>query len=199
VTSFNAREALEEVARGFRDSGQSSPLIPPRSGSVTWESAKSGYLEVGHMVDTPSKNSGVHLWLVLMKAHRAVSRHAARSIGASGLGLSDFAVLEMLLSKGPQKVNDIGRRIDLTSGSITAAVDRLEDRGLVSRELDEADRRSRIVRLTAAGRARISEVFAQHADALEAASSGLTRTERKTLIELLKKLGLNAEQLPEPP
>ena len=146
------------------------------------------------MADAPSKNSGVHLWLVLMKAHRALSRHAMRSIEPSGLGFSDFAVLEVLLNKGPQKVNDIGRRVDLTSGSITTAVDRLEKRGLVVRGLDDEDRRSRIVRLTPAGRARIAEVFAHHAAALEAASEGLTKADRKSLIALLKKLGIAAER-----
>jgi MarR family transcriptional regulator, 2-MHQ and catechol-resistance regulon repressor len=152
----------------------------------------------GHMVAAPSKNTGVHLWLVLMKAHRAMSRHATKSIEPSGLGQSDFAVLEMLLSKGPQKVNDIGRRVDLTSGSITTAIDRLEARGLVTREHDDTDRRTRVVRLTPAGRAHIRGIFAQHAAALEAASSGLTKAERKTLIGLLKKLGVAAEGILEP-
>jgi MarR family transcriptional regulator, 2-MHQ and catechol-resistance regulon repressor len=146
------------------------------------------------MADAPSKNTSVHLWLVLMKAHRALAKHAMRSIEPSGLGFSDFAVLEVLLHKGPQKVNEIGRRIDLTSGSITTAVDRLEARGLVVRGLDDADRRSRVVRLTPAGRTRISQVFAQHAAALEAASKGLTKVERKSLIGLLKKLGTAAER-----
>ncbi len=146
------------------------------------------------MSDAPSKDSGVHLWLVLMKAHRALSRHAMRNIEASGLGSSDFAVLEVLLNKGPQKVNDIGRRVDLTSGSITTAIDRLEERGLVVRGLDDEDRRSRIVRLTPAGRALIRKVFAQHAAALEAASTGVTKAERKSLIALLKKLGIAAER-----
>jgi MarR family transcriptional regulator, 2-MHQ and catechol-resistance regulon repressor len=146
------------------------------------------------MADEPTKNSGVHLWLVLMKAHRALSRHAMRSIEPSGLGFSDFAVLEVLLKKGPQRVNDIGRRIDLTSGSITTAVDRLERRGRVARGLDDEDRRSRTVRLTPVGRARIAEVFAKHAAALEAASKGLTKAERKSLIALLKKLGIAADR-----
>ena len=150
------------------------------------------------MADAPSKNSGVHLWLVLMKAHRALLRHAAKSIEPSGLGRSDFAVLEVLLNKGPQKVNDIGRRVDLTSGSITTAIDRLEARRLVVRELDEADRRTRVVRLTPTGRAHIGGIFEQHAAALELASSGLTKAERKSLIGLLKKLGLAAERIPEP-
>src|ERR1700722_5397331 len=99
------------------------------------------------MAAADPESSGVHLWLVLMKAHRALAKHAMRSIEPSGLGFSDFAVLEVLLHKGPQKVNEIGRRIDLTSGSITTAVDRLETRGLVVRGLDDADRRSRVVRL----------------------------------------------------
>src|ERR1700679_4019952 len=104
------------------------------------------------MTNPASKNTGIHLCLVLMKAHRALLRHAVRSIEPSGLGPSDFAVLEVLLNKGPQKVNDIGRRVDLTSGSITTAIDRLARRGLVVRGLDDEDRRSRIVRLTPAGR-----------------------------------------------
>src|SRR6266571_5143988 len=76
--------------------------------------------------------SGTHLWLVMMKAHRALQRLATRSIESSEVGLSDFAVMEMLLHKGPQPVNEIGRRIELTSGAITTAVDRLEARKLVA-------------------------------------------------------------------
>jgi MarR family 2-MHQ and catechol resistance regulon transcriptional repressor len=146
------------------------------------------------MTDKASKTSGLHLWLVLMKAHRAMSAHAMKTIGPSGLGVSDFAVLEVLLNKGPQKVNDIGRRVGLTSGSITTAIDRLEERGLVARGLDDVDRRSRIVRLTPAGRAHISEIFTRHMQTLEAAASGLSKAERKSLIDLLKKLGVEAER-----
>ncbi|WP_394843924.1 MarR family transcriptional regulator [Pendulispora brunnea] len=142
-----------------------------------------------------SKTSGVHVWLVLMKAHRALARYATKSIVPFGLGISDFAILELLLHKGPQKVNEIGRRIDLTSGSITIAIDRLEARGLVARGLDPADRRSRIVRLTPQGRSHIEEVFAHHEAALEAAASGLTKAERRSIIDLLKKLGTSVDVL----
>src|SRR5205814_5480218 len=106
--------------------------------------------------------SGTHLWLVLMKAHRTLGRLAARSIESSEVGLSDFAVLEMLLHKGPQPVNEIGRRVELTSGAITTAVDRLQSRGLVTREPHASDRRARIVRLTAAGAEEAAKIFACH-------------------------------------
>ena len=136
--------------------------------------------------------SGTHLWLVLMKAHRALQRLAIRSIESSEAGLSDFAVMEMLLHKGPQPVNEIGRRIELTSGAITTAVDRLESRGLVTREAHPSDRRARIVGLTAAGKEQAAKIFAAHKAAMDSAASGLSKTERAALIQLLKKLGTSA-------
>src|SRR2546422_7107313 len=136
--------------------------------------------------------SGTHLWLVLMKAHRTLQRLATRSIEASEIGLSDFAVMEMLLHKGPQPVNEIGRRIELTSGAITTAVDRLESRGLVTREAHPSDRRARIVRLTAAGEQQAAKIFAGHKAAMDLAANGLSKFERSTLMGPLKKLGTSA-------
>jgi len=136
--------------------------------------------------------SGTHLWLVMMKTHRALERLAIQSIESSEVGLSDFAVIEMLLHKGPQPVNEIGRRIELTSGAITTAVDRLESRDLVTREAHPSDRRARIVRLTARGEERAAKVFAGHKTAMDLAASELSKSERATLIQLLKKLGISA-------
>ncbi len=140
----------------------------------------------------PTDASGTHLWLIMMKAHRTLARLATRSIESSEVCLSDFAVMEMLLHKGPQPVNEIGRRIELTSGAITTAVDRLESRGLVTREAHPRDRRARIVRLTAAGKEQAAKIFAVHKTAMDLAASGLSKTERATLIQLLKKLGISA-------
>src|SRR5271155_5334438 len=107
--------------------------------------------------------SATRLWLILWKAARAVEQNAVNSVAGLGLGLSDFAVLEALLHKGPQPVNAIGRRVLLTSGSITTAVDRLESRKLVRRRVDPSDSRARIVHLTAAGRRLIESAFRRHA------------------------------------
>jgi MarR family 2-MHQ and catechol resistance regulon transcriptional repressor len=137
--------------------------------------------------------SGTHLWLVLMKAHRALQKVAIQSIESLGVGLSDFGVMELLLHKGPQPVNEIGRRIELTSGAITTAVDRLEARGLVAREAHPTDRRARIVRLTPDGRAQAAKLFGGHKRAMDVAASRLSKAERQELIELLKKLGVSAE------
>ena len=137
--------------------------------------------------------SGVHVFLVLWKAANAVQSFAGESISELEMCGSDFAVLEALLHKGPLPVNEIGKKILLTSGSITVAVDRLEKRGLVERRAHGTDRRARIVHLTREGRKLITRAYAQHAADLERlASASLTATERATLIRLLKKIGYQA-------
>ena len=136
----------------------------------------------------------IHTWLVLMKAHRTMKRHAERSIEAAEMCLSDFAILEVLLHKGPQSVRDLGRRIELTSGSMTTAIDRLETRGLVTRTDHATDRRAWVIHLTPAGKTLISKVFAGHEQAMDRAMRGLSKSERATLTDLLKRLGTTADE-----
>lgn len=143
--------------------------------------------------DKTGDTSGTHVWLVLMKAYRSLARHAGLSLDAAEIGFSEFTILEALLNKGPLKVNDIGRRINLTSGSITTAIDRLEERGFVKRSADESDGRARLVSLTVAGRSLITKTFAAHKQRMDAAADTLTKAERQSLIRLLKKLGLGAD------
>lgn len=141
------------------------------------------------MRDSPT---GARTWLVLWKAARSVEARAHASIADTGLGATDFAIMETLLHKGAQPVNVVGRRVLLTTGSITTAVDRLVRRGLVVREGDPDDRRVRRVALTGEGRALIASAFARHAADLDALVEVLSPSERATLVALLERLGTHA-------
>ena len=134
--------------------------------------------------------SGVHVWLVLTKAFHALAARAKESLNLSrtGLGDSDFRVLEVLLHKGPLPVNTIGPKVWLTPGSISVAVDRLERKALVKRK-NTNDRRVRLVELTAKGRALITKIFREHAAAMEEAAGVLSKGDRLILMRLLKKVG----------
>ncbi len=136
--------------------------------------------------------SAIHVWLVLWKAARAVEQNAIRSVSGLGLGLTDFAVLELLLHKGPQPINVIGKKILLTSGSITTAIDRLESRKLVSRTPHPEDQRTRLVQLTNRGKRLIECAFLKHALDMDETVAVLTPDDRDTLIRLLKKVGMFA-------
>jgi MarR family transcriptional regulator, 2-MHQ and catechol-resistance regulon repressor len=138
-----------------------------------------------------------HVWLVMMKAMRALTRYAAAGIEETGLGLSDFGVLEILLHKGPLPVNTIGPIVDLTPGSISIAVDRLFAKGLVSRVESSEDRRVRIVALTARGKALIDSAFRKHSGQMRKAFAELSPEELRSLEAALKKVGKRAVTLME--
>jgi MarR family transcriptional regulator, 2-MHQ and catechol-resistance regulon repressor len=138
-----------------------------------------------------------HVWLVMMKAMRALTRYAAAGIEETGLGLSDFGVLEILLHKGPLPVNTIGPIVDLTPGSISIAVDRLFAKGLVSRVESSEDRRVRIVALTARGKALIDSAFRKHSGQMRKAFAELSPEELRSLEAALKKVGKRAATLME--
>ena len=150
-------------------------------------------IEIGGFTTTESAGTndttGVHLWLILMKSFHAIEDYAAADLRASGLGDSDFRVLEVLLHKGPQPVNAIGPKVFLTPGSISTAVDRLYAKGLVSRTECQQDRRVRTVDLTAKGRKLILEAFARHKQSMENLADVLKPSERIQVTNALRKLG----------
>ena len=139
--------------------------------------------------------TGPHIRLVLWKAAKAVEKVDRASIAQTGLGLSDFTIMEALLHKGPLPINQIGEKVLLTSGSMTAAVNRMEKDGLVKRIQDPSDGRCFYVHLTRKGRQTIKTAYADHEKNLEKIASVLSDSERKELVRLLKKIGLFAESL----
>jgi len=89
----------------------------------------------------------VHCWLVLRKPFQAASTYLYAAIQETRIDDTDFRILEALLNKGPLPVNTIGPKVYLTPGGISTAVERLVERGLVSRGESPDDRRVRVVSL----------------------------------------------------
>lgn len=139
--------------------------------------------------------TGPHIRLVLWKAAKAVEKIDQASIAQTGLGFSDFAIMEALLHKGPLLINQIGAKILLTSGSMTAAINRMENKGFVKRIQDPSDGRCFYVHLTKKGRRKIQAAYASHENNLEKIAGVLSDAERCELVRLLKKIGLFAEKL----
>jgi MarR family 2-MHQ and catechol resistance regulon transcriptional repressor len=134
------------------------------------------------------------LWLVIAKSYRALSLLAEQSIANTGLCLTDFVALEALLHKGPLTISEIQEKVRLASGSMTAAVDRLEKLGLVVRKSSPSDRRARVVELTVQGKRLAASCFERHAKDLEALMSVLSDREMEQLYGSLKRLGLLAAE-----
>src|SRR3954451_4485164 len=146
-------------------------------------------LDSSSMPRTPTAGQ---LWVVLARCHKALSVLVEHSIAKEGLCLSDFMILEALLHKGPLTITEIQGKVLLASGSMTAAVDRLENKGHVVRKTTPEDRRARRLELTEEGRTLITAVFEAHNQGLANWMSGLTGAEKQQAYGVLKKLGLSA-------
>lgn len=143
--------------------------------------------------DKPAEVSAPALWVVLARAYRSMAAFVEHSIAGLGIGLSDFMILEALLHKGPSTMSALCQAALITNASMTAAVDRLQQRGLVERTSDTTDRRVRLVQLTGKGTALIRRLYTRHQRDLEEVMSGIPPADRTELRRALKTIGLAAQ------
>ena len=84
-----------------------------------------------------------------MRGHSsAATRYAAALAKRMGIETSELAALEHLHGAGPMTPGQLGRRLAMSPGAVTALVDRLERRGHVERTPNPEDRRSALLRIT---------------------------------------------------
>lgn len=133
------------------------------------------------------------LFVVLSKAYHSVVDDVQEDIRQYGLNPTEFAVLELLLHKGEQPMQQIGEKILLASGSITYVADKLELKGLMKRKPCPEDRRVTFAALTEQGEQLMKRIFPAHRTAIQRITGGLDADEQRQLIALLKKLGYSAK------
>jgi DNA-binding MarR family transcriptional regulator len=115
----------------------------------------------------------------------------ARSVNAAledEITPQKFLLLNSLLHLKKCKVNDLGQELNLSSGAITLALNRLEGEGLVRRTRDEQDRRVVWVELTDQGRVLIRRLLARRRRVWEKMMSALTPQEEEELFRILEKM-----------
>lgn len=140
----------------------------------------------------PKTPTAGQLWIVLARCYKSLGALIEESVAKEGLCLTDFMILEALLHKGPLTITEIQGKVLLASGSMTAAVDRLENKQLIARKLTSDDRRARRLELTPLGRKLIAAAFEAHHNELQTWMSVLTATEKQQAYAALKKLGLSS-------
>ncbi|MEQ8718667.1 MAG: MarR family transcriptional regulator [Acidimicrobiales bacterium] len=114
------------------------------------------------------------------------------------LGLTDgeYGILAPLRRTGaPYALSptELARHRMITSGGMTAALDRLERKGLISRQPNPDDRRSNLVALTDEGLATVDAAMRVHAEAELRLAAALDPAERATLAGLLRRLVVATE------
>ncbi|MCR9128414.1 MAG: MarR family transcriptional regulator [Alphaproteobacteria bacterium] len=105
----------------------------------------------------------------LIVAGRRMQARGARIVEAMGGHFTDYDVLGMLRTAGPPHEltpAELMELVMISSGAMTACLNRLESAGLVTRRVDESDRRVRRIALTPMGLERADQALTErYADA----------------------------------
>lgn len=141
------------------------------------------------------QETSLKLFVVLTRAIQAIEKQITQNVKGYGLNLTEFGVLELLYHKGEQPIQKIGQKVLLASSSITYVVDKLEEKKYLTRKACPTDRRVTFAVISDSGKELMDEIFPQHAAAISEIMGGLSVEEKKTAIDLVKKLGLYANNL----
>jgi DNA-binding MarR family transcriptional regulator len=137
---------------------------------------------------TADEQLSLRLWLHLMKSSKAVEAMVGgRMRRAHGQSLTRFDVLSQLdrFEGKWTTVGALARRMLVSSGNITALLDRMADEGLVERRASPSDRRSQQVHMTRAGQNLFDAMVRDHAQWVDESLAGIPREEKERLIGLL--------------
>lgn len=132
--------------------------MPPRVSATT--DTRSGAVSGEHVEE----------WRTLLDRHARIGCALEKSLQAEhGLGLSEFEILDRLVDgeKGSYRMSDLASDIYLSQSALSRAVARLEDDGLVRRDMCTNDRRAIFVCLTDAGRKVAEQARPTHRAVLE--------------------------------
>jgi DNA-binding MarR family transcriptional regulator len=130
------------------------------------------------------------LRIMRLAAHLERSQ-AANSVVRPG----QFQVLAALRRRDPLPMNatELAHAAVLTSGAMTAVLDRLEEQGLIRRQMDDDDRRARRITITEKGRSLIDRALEQRQAQHRALNAVLSIDEREALSAILRKLLIAVE------
>lgn len=104
------------------------------------------------------------------------------------LGPSDILALDHLHNAGPMAPKDLSTLMGVTSGTMTALLDRVEKAGFLKREKNPDDRRGLLLRLTPAGQHAMRWLYEQFDQAIRGTLGGvpgITPDELQTVLGLL--------------
>jgi len=142
----------------------------------------------------PDRTATLQLVIALARAYQALEQGVRPHLAQLGLGMTEFAVLEVLYHKGALPLGELRDRILVTGASTTYVVKKLEERGLMRRRICAEDQRVIFGELTAKGRALIDEVFPAHVDRLREVMAGLSVSEKHGATRLLRRLSQHARR-----
>jgi DNA-binding MarR family transcriptional regulator len=125
-------------------------------------------------------------FLPLLEHLARVGRRAAEtSMSPGGLRPRHLIALKLLSEQGPASQQGLADALSLDPSNVVGLLNDLEERGLVTRRRDRADRRRHIVEVSPLGEDELCLAYARLSDVEDELLRALSTVERATLYDLL--------------
>lgn len=132
-------------------------------------------------------------FLILMQTSKSIHECIKDSITNYSLSMTEFSVLEALYHNDMQTIHEIGKRILITSGSMTYVIDKLVEKGYAKRIACPNDRRAIHIGLTDKGNKLLEEIMPKYQQRVNTFFEELNSDELDDLINLLEKVKKRTE------
>lgn len=119
---------------------------------------------------------------------RYMKRNQWSNQEASEITRTQWLILRFLWKRDGSTIGQLAERLEVRPSSMSQMIDRLELAGKVYREPDKNDARTRIVKLTDAGKKTIKKMKNAQVEMMSEPFNQLTVDEQKSLVELLTKM-----------
>ncbi len=129
-------------------------------------------------------------FLTLMQTSKLIHERIKAEMVKNKLSITEFSVLEVLYHQGKLTIQQIGRSILISSGSMTYVIDKLEQRGLLSRVACPNDRRAIHVILTEEGKKLMDEIMPRYHEFVNGMFDSFTEKEKETFVQLMKEISV---------
>jgi DNA-binding MarR family transcriptional regulator len=106
---------------------------------------------------------------------------------AHDVSMTEMKAIDHIQAEGELTPRELGERLSLTSGAVTAVIDRLERHGWVARNPHPKDRRSVVVRMTEQSIEAGARIYLPYSEALARLAAGLPAASRKAITDFLEK------------
>ena len=124
---------------------------------------------------------------------RVGRRASESSMSPGGLRPRHLIALKLLSERGPANQQGLSEALSLDPSNVVGLLNELEERGLITRRRDRADRRRHIVELSSLGEDELALAYARLSDVEDDLLSALSTDERATLYDLLvRAVGANS-------
>jgi len=134
--------------------------------------------------------SAISDFVALLRAASDISDALDKLLGKHDLLQGRWWVLVLLMRQEDftSSPSDLAEKAGVTKGTMTGFIDGLEREGLVTRLINNDDRRKFLIRLSAAGLQKLDEVMPDYIDKVKLLMNVLSKSERDVLISHARTL-----------